>query len=183
VATGQTATLPPWRERYGGPVAEWPGGGRFTGLSYPEVWIWLSRNGQTFTALRSTNGQDWFDLAEITLTNPFPPTVFVGLATTSANNKPGFATVAEYGGFGPASVTTPWPPQWELPRLGINFIADNMVLSWLGLPGFGLEWASGLGATNGWMPVTNPVVAIYGTNQVWMDRPRDAQGFFRLRRQ
>jgi hypothetical protein len=72
-------------------VAEWPGGGRFTGLSYPEVWIWLSRNGQTFTALRSTNGQDWFDLAEITLTNPFPPTVFVGLATTSANNNPGFA--------------------------------------------------------------------------------------------
>ena len=102
---------------------------------------------------------------------PHPP-----LATTSANNVPGFFTVAHYGYSRQVVVSTP------APRLQIRSGPTNVFLSWLIAPGYRLESTDRLGAPGTWMQVTNPISVANGSNSVGFDPRGTAGAFFRLTR-
>jgi hypothetical protein len=53
------------------------------GATYPNQWVRLRRQGQTFSGYRSSDGTSWQELVRTTVTNPFPQTLFVGLAMCS----------------------------------------------------------------------------------------------------
>ena len=65
----------------------------------PNAWFRLTRRGDTFTAYRGSHGffQDVF--SRIIAPGSYPEQIFAGLVTTSANNHPGMATVADYRNF------------------------------------------------------------------------------------
>jgi hypothetical protein len=94
------------------------------------TWMRLIRNGDTFRALRSSDGVEWRLLS--TIEQVYPATVFVSLGTTSHNNEgPDFVTTAEYRNF---TIFTPTTGEKEPPVLTIG-IDDTGLLT--------LEWTSG----------------------------------------
>jgi hypothetical protein len=173
---GANCYLATYRDVVGRTMQDWPGSTRIYGLKYPGPVVLLTRRGQRFKAAGRV-GSYFYTLGELTLSRYLPETVWVGMATTSGNNQPGFTTVAHYGGLGPSSVSTPLPLRLHLGRSG-----SNAVLSWLGLSGYRAETARGLAGTEHWTPLTNPVVKVEGSNYLWLDPLEVPQGFFRLGR-
>ena len=72
---------------------------------YPNAWFRLKRQSNTFTAYRGVDGANWTLIAQTNQT--YPATVYVGLATTSHNNSPGYAALARYRSYGDFSVGPP----------------------------------------------------------------------------
>ncbi|MGB7157340.1 MAG: fibronectin type III domain-containing protein [Tepidisphaeraceae bacterium] len=54
-------------------------------VTFPNAWVRLRRQGNTFTAYRSTDGQSWTQMGQVT--QALPATVFFGLATSSKSNS------------------------------------------------------------------------------------------------
>ena len=94
------------------------------------AWMRMIRQGNTFSALRSSDGVEWTLLSTIEL--EFPAMVFVSLGTTSHNNNgPDFVTNAEYRNF---TIFTPTTGEKEPPVLTIG-IDDTGLLT--------IAWTSG----------------------------------------
>ena len=87
------------REATGQPTVQWKEGGFSGGVPYPDAWIRLQRQGQTFTAYRGTDGLNWTQYGRTTGTAPYPDRVLVGLCTTSRNNGPGWTTIAQLANY------------------------------------------------------------------------------------
>lgn len=64
---------------------------RPTGVSYPNAWLRLTRQGNTFSAYIKTNNVDWVLINEYTPPTAYPDQLYVGLATTSHDNAGGDA--------------------------------------------------------------------------------------------
>ena len=73
-----------FREFEGGPSASW--GGAF-GVPFPDGWMRLQRQGDLLTAFRSTDGSNWEQIAQIVPSIPYPPIVWLGLATCAAQGN------------------------------------------------------------------------------------------------
>ncbi len=83
-----------FREFEGGLSASW--GGAF-GVSFPDGWMRLQRQGDMLTAYRSTDGMSWEQIAQTVPSIPYPPIVWVGLATCAVQAQGVFAaTTASY---------------------------------------------------------------------------------------
>jgi hypothetical protein len=126
---GGDAYVPIYRESVGGGVADW--GFEIPGVSYPNAWLRLKREGDTFSAFRGTNGMDWTFWASHTVEVPFLTELFIGLATYSANNSPGQTVHAEYRNYGPY----PPPPPSPLKDWTINE-GDTLTF---GVPAYDLD--------------------------------------------
>jgi len=73
-----------FREFEGGFSASW--GGAF-GVPFPDGWMRLQRQGDMLTAYRSTDGSNWEQIAQTIPTIPYPPIVWLGLATCAAQGN------------------------------------------------------------------------------------------------
>jgi hypothetical protein len=94
------------------------------------AWLRLVRNGDTFRALRSSNGVDWTEMGNIE--QVYPANMFVAMATTSHNNDGAdFVTSAEYRNF---TIFTPTTGEKEPPVLTISIDNAGRVT---------VEWTSG----------------------------------------
>jgi hypothetical protein len=71
-----------FRPTAGGNTASW--GGTFVPAGIPNVWMRLSRFGNTFIGYRSSNGVDWIAMG--TNVSVFPASMFVGLGVTAHDN-------------------------------------------------------------------------------------------------
>lgn len=74
-------------------------------VPFPNAWIRLRREGDTFGAYRSNDGRTWIQLGS--LRQDYPQTVYLGLGTTSHNNNPGFTALARYREYGPTNPARP----------------------------------------------------------------------------
>jgi hypothetical protein len=96
---GANVWEPNFRAENNGATAEIPGQiPRVSPVTYPNAWIKITREDQTITAYKSTNGVDWIWLAGVTNTTaaPLPDKVLVGLCATAHNNLATTNTVAEF---------------------------------------------------------------------------------------
>lgn len=94
------------RNTVGSPTTYWNlAGVDMTNPSFPEAWVRLQRTGNTFRAYRSNDGAQWRLIAEST--QSFPASLYVGMATSSHNNNPGYTALARYRGYGSAIPVTP----------------------------------------------------------------------------
>jgi hypothetical protein len=83
-----------FREFEGGFTASW--GGAF-GVSFPDGWMRLQRQGDMLTAYRSTDGMNWEQIAQTVPSIPYPPIIWLGLATCGVQAQGAFAaTTASY---------------------------------------------------------------------------------------
>ena len=62
------------------------GYGANTRLFPPDVWVRLRRSGNTFLRYSSANGVNWAFDGQVSMTTPFPGTLYVGLAVCAARN-------------------------------------------------------------------------------------------------
>ena len=85
-------------------------------VPYPNAWLRLKREGNTFTSFRSPNGVDWTGFQALVAPEPYPDELFLGLATSSNNNGPGQTAHARYRNYGPF----PQPPPLAIVDLSIN---------------------------------------------------------------
>ncbi|MCF7709284.1 MAG: hypothetical protein K9N52_10335 [Verrucomicrobia bacterium] len=148
-------------------------------VQYPNGWIRFTREGDTFTSFRSTNGVDWtqYDQRDMVFTND----VFVGLAVTShyndTNNPPDtiWTTLAEFknlsiteGAAGPA------------PELTVVTADGQVTVSWDAAAGEGytLEATDSL-ETPDWQAVEATVETADGVSQVTIPADK-AREFYRL---
>jgi fibronectin type 3 domain-containing protein len=76
-------------------------------VPYPEAWVRLKREGDTFTTYHSDNGADWNLFVTHTPSPAYPETIHVGLAVTSHNNQPEQTTIAVFRDFGAIGVEPP----------------------------------------------------------------------------
>lgn len=88
-----------WEQNYrpdtGAGSTGWPNSSAVGPVTYPDAWVRIVREGDVFTALRSTNGADWEVRASMTMTFPTNKVV-VGMAATAHNNTLGTNTVAKF---------------------------------------------------------------------------------------
>jgi streptogramin lyase len=82
------------RTQTDGATAYWPGNSQSRPAAFPNCWLRLKRQGDTFIAYRGTNGVDWIEMTRTT--QPLPPRLYVGLATSAQNNGAGQTTTAWY---------------------------------------------------------------------------------------
>ena len=78
-----------------------------TALAYPNAWIRLQRQGNTFNGYRGSDGVNWTLIGQTT--QALSATLFLGLATTPRNNTNGYTVQAHYrsySGFSPPHITT-----------------------------------------------------------------------------
>lgn len=61
--------------------------GTANGVSYPDAWMRLLRQGNTFTTLIKTNGLDWVTTHAYTPSAAYPAEVLLGLAVTAHDNS------------------------------------------------------------------------------------------------
>jgi len=94
-------------------------------VPYSNLWFSISRLEQKFFAQFTTNRSDWYTLSEVTFSSPFPDRLFVGTATFSHNNNPGFTTTAHY-----AEYYLVRSDVFTGPRLVTQHSPPNLVLSW-----------------------------------------------------
>ena len=78
-----------FREFEGGSSGSW--GGAF-GVSFPDGWMRLQRQGDMLTAYRSTDGVNWEQIAQTVPSIPYPPIAWVGLATCAVQAQGAFTT-------------------------------------------------------------------------------------------
>jgi uncharacterized repeat protein (TIGR01451 family) len=88
-----------WRDVATGASASSPTIG---GVSYPNAWLRLVRQGNTFTTLVMTNGTDWVVMHTYTPSASYPAQVYLGLALTAHNNA-----LTATGQFSNFTVTVP----------------------------------------------------------------------------
>lgn len=115
-----------WRDTTDGTSASLADALRPRGVSYPNAWVRLIRQGNTFTSMIMTNGNDWMLLGTYTPPANYPDQIYVGLATTSHDNIVGDLTTAVYRSFEiglPADIT---PPHIESTGIGSD---RNIVLN------------------------------------------------------
>ena len=86
-------------------TASWATNGDVVNVPYPNAWIRLKRQGNNFSAFRSSDGHSWTQLGQTNQT--YSGTVYVGLATTSHNNAAGRAALARYHDYRPLGVNGP----------------------------------------------------------------------------
>lgn len=87
-----------YRDVEGGGTALWPNTSNGSDIVYPNNWQRLIRMGNTFAALRSSNGVDWVVMSVNQFT--YPAKVFVGMAVSARSNDPTrgmYATFQNYG--------------------------------------------------------------------------------------
>ena len=65
-----------------------------SGVTIPNAWVRVRRQGNAFTAFRSTTGANWTQIAQATL--PLSPQLQVGLLTIGVNTNAGVSTTAWY---------------------------------------------------------------------------------------
>jgi hypothetical protein len=99
---------------------------RPTGVTYPDAWVRLTRQGNTFSAYIKTNGVDWVLINEYNPPTAYPDQLYVGLATTSHDNIIGDLTTAVYRDFEISSLVVVTPPQFGAPGIGPD---GNIVLN------------------------------------------------------
>src|ERR1043166_6415490 len=86
-----------YRTITGGAAVEWPAGAHVTGVSYPNAWMRLIRQGNTFISYYGTNGIDWVQLGQVTDT--YPSALYVGAAACAHTNGVGRSTTAIFQNF------------------------------------------------------------------------------------
>jgi len=100
--------------------------------SYPNTWLRLTRNGQTFTAFRSSDGNNWVQLANYAFPASFPDTVLVGPNYTAdngsipQNSELRRAFVARYRNFS----LTSRAPDPTAPKLTIVPAGNEVEITW-----------------------------------------------------
>ncbi|HEY5914170.1 MAG TPA: PA14 domain-containing protein [Verrucomicrobiae bacterium] len=131
---------------------------RLRGVTYPNAWLRLIRQGDMFTSMLSTNGgSEWFIYHQYTFTASMPSQLYVGLATTSHDNVVGDLTTAEYRDF----QVGPYVPAITPQLGGVARLADGNI-------GFNFTAAVGqayrvLASTNLALPITQWTVINQGT--------------------
>lgn len=99
---------------------------------YPNAWLRLTRNGQTFTAFRSSDGTNWVQLANYAFPASFPDTVLVGPNYTADNgsipqsSELRRAFVARYRSFS----LTSRAPDPTAPKLTIVPVGNDVEIAW-----------------------------------------------------
>jgi hypothetical protein len=150
----------------------WP-----TGAAYPNIWLRLKRDGNTFTMYGGTNGLDWVQVGDsVTPSTPYPATILVGMRTTPVEvqvpGSTGYAQYRDYGDF----------VQTIVPEISITKSSNQVTLSWpaAGADGFKLETTTALGGT--WSEATTSTTIEGGMIKATL--PIEAAGarFFRLTR-
>lgn len=68
-------------------------------VPFPNAWVRLRRQGNTFSAYRSSDARTWIQLGSVE--QDYPATVHLGLATTAHNNEPELTALARYREYGP----------------------------------------------------------------------------------
>ena len=96
--TGRNRTEAAVRANTGGTTAA--AGSSFTPANIPNFWMRITREGNTFTLMRSSNGVDW--VAFSTNTAVYPSSIMVGIGVTAHNN-----TLLATGSFSGLSITQP----------------------------------------------------------------------------
>lgn len=83
-------------------------GSEFGGVPYPNAWIRLRREGNTFRAFSSTDGQNWVSRAETTFEIPEETLVGFFLASEDGDlNHSAYANLLEWGDYSPSFVRHP----------------------------------------------------------------------------
>ena len=119
-ASPKASGLALYRASTGGATTNWPDSFTAQGLPYPDVWVRLQRQGNTFSAYVGTNGLDWAPIGQLTPQPPYPATVLVGLATTYGVS--GMQALASYDHFGDATNVPPTLPadSWDTLHFAIE---------------------------------------------------------------
>ena len=94
-----------YRGTVGGTVDSPSGVVGYQGAPIPNAWIRFRRIGDSFTALRSTNGIAWTQYAQMNL--PLPAKLLVGVVASSHNNAPGLTTTAWFRNYSAAGTAHP----------------------------------------------------------------------------
>ncbi len=67
------------------------------GAPYPNRWVRIRREGQTFIAYRSGDGESWEEITRTTVSEPFPQTLYVGLGVSAGvYDRPSLARFRDY---------------------------------------------------------------------------------------
>jgi len=90
--TGYNSYGAGYRSQAGATAVDWPAPNTSSGVPIPNAWLRLLRQGDVFTAYRSTNGVNWTQYSQLTF--PLPRVLLVGAAATSFNNAAGQTTTA-----------------------------------------------------------------------------------------
>ena len=128
-----------------------------SGVPYPNAWVRLKRQGNTFTSYRSLDGSQWTLLGQTS--QIFPATIYLGLATSAHNNSPGFSSFARYRNYGDINLLPPQilghPGSLNLPE-GANAVFSVSASG--GLP-LSYQWRFNgtniTGATNSSLVISN----------------------------
>jgi hypothetical protein len=179
-AAGANVWEPNFRADTNGATAEITGQiPRVTPVTYPNAWIKLTREDQTITAYKSTNGLDWIWLAAVTntsTTNPYPAKMLVGLVATAHNNT-GTNTVAEFRDY---TLTAGGAPA-EAPTFTVSRVKPNLVLTWDATKGAGFSLYSAAAVTGPWAVESAAPTTANGVVSVTLPTT-DASKFFRLQK-
>ncbi|HOX04269.1 MAG TPA: PA14 domain-containing protein, partial [Candidatus Paceibacterota bacterium] len=95
---------------------------------YPNAWMRMVREGQTFNFYWSTNGVDWVLMATGTQSPDYPETVYVGLCATSHNNGTSPANLVKVLFRDVELTTTGQPP--VPPTLSVARVGQALEISW-----------------------------------------------------
>ncbi len=162
-----------YRQFTNGPVKEWPDGGKVAGVGYPDAWLWLlgSRDGVQ-CHYRTNRFAPWEFLSSVRDTNFFGK-LYIGLALTSANNRPGFAACADWG---PLYLDEPEISRF---RLAITRSGSNLNLIWPNGHGYVAQSSTDL---RNWMTLTNePMILPTSFAEISLPVPADRAMYFRLK--
>jgi fibronectin type 3 domain-containing protein len=99
------------RSTLGGTTASW--GATYTPANIPNVWLRITRVGDTFTGYRSTNGATWVPMGTNTLA--MPASMAVGIGVTAHDNS-----LIATGAFSNFTLTGGLPPQPIITNLGFG---------------------------------------------------------------
>ncbi len=95
------------------------------GVPLPNAWLRLKREGQTFTAFRSTDGRNWTQMDQITR-DDLEETLLVGMASTSHDNDEGDTIFTQFRSYGDAQVAAP------APELSFSVADGTFTVTWEG---------------------------------------------------
>jgi hypothetical protein len=175
-ATGQNLINTQWRETKGTSSASLATALRPTPVPYPNAWLRLKRETNTFRTYWGTNGTDWIELYAYTPASPYPAKVYVGMAVTSHNNGVGQSAKGEFRDF--TDLGAPALP----PTLTITRSGNDVVISWPTAEGTGfvLEATPSLSAPTWSAP--NVIIVPVGANSTVTLPARTGNLFFRLKK-
>jgi hypothetical protein len=117
------------------PGAAWPGEHDLAGVTFPNAWVRLRREGDVFSAYRSSDGATWTEIGRITMALPGP--LLLGMATTAHNNDAGQSTQARYSGYGDLGPSIVIHPQNQTVASGANV---TLAVTARGQPPLTYQW-------------------------------------------